>query len=69
MRGRLIGATVFITTEAAIHWIGNTYPEQPPKRYSCSIWRHVLNDSRQFEIRKSQADNERTAVWYRSKVS
>ncbi|WP_349735980.1 OST-HTH/LOTUS domain-containing protein [Pseudomonas jessenii] len=55
--------------EAAIRWIGGTYPEQAPKRYGCSSWRHVLHESQQFEIRKSQADNERTAVWYRSKVS
>ncbi|WP_025809361.1 OST-HTH/LOTUS domain-containing protein [Pseudomonas chlororaphis] len=55
--------------EAAIRWIGGTYPEQTPKRYGCSSWRHVLHESRQFEIRKSQVDNERTAVWYRSKVS
>ena len=55
--------------EAAILWIGGTYPEQTPKRYGCSSWRHALHESRQFEIRKSQADNERTAVWYRSKVS
>lgn len=55
--------------EAAIRWIGNAYPEQTPKRYSCSSWRHVLHESRQFEIRKIQADNERTTVWYRSKVS
>ncbi|AZC56839.1 hypothetical protein C4K34_2674 [Pseudomonas chlororaphis subsp. piscium] len=55
--------------EAAIRWIGGTYTEQTPKRYGCSSWRHVLHESRQFEIRKSQVDNERTAVWYRSKVS
>ncbi|KDO02101.2 OST-HTH/LOTUS domain-containing protein [Pseudomonas donghuensis] len=55
--------------EAAICWIGDTYPEQTPKRYGCKSWRHALYESRQFEIRKSQADNEPTAVWYRSKVS
>jgi hypothetical protein len=55
--------------EAAIRWIGSTYPEQTPKRYGCSSWRHILHESRQFEIRKSQADNELMAVWYRSKVS
>lgn len=55
--------------EAAIRWIGGTYPEQTPKRYGCSDWKHALHESQQFEIRKSQADNERTAVWYRSKVS
>ncbi|CAM3995231.1 OST-HTH/LOTUS domain-containing protein [Pseudomonas wadenswilerensis] len=55
--------------EAAIRWIGGTYPEQMPKRYGCSSWRHALHESRQFEIRKSQADNKPTAVWYRSKIS
>ncbi|MGY4663742.1 hypothetical protein ACVWZ9_004536 [Pseudomonas chlororaphis] len=55
--------------EAAIRWIGRTYPEQTPKRYGCSSWRHVLHESRQFEIRKFQADNKGTVVWYRSKVS
>lgn len=55
--------------EAAIRWIGSTYPEQTPKRYGCSSWRHVLHDSQQFEIRKSQVDNGRTAVWYRCMVS
>jgi hypothetical protein len=55
--------------EAAVRWIGNTYPEQTPKRYGCSSWRQALCESRQFEIRKSQAENKPTAVWYRSKVS
>ena len=55
--------------EAAIRWMGSAYPEQTPKRYGCSRWRHALHESRQFEIRKSKADNERTAVWYRSKAS
>ncbi|WP_223435005.1 MULTISPECIES: OST-HTH/LOTUS domain-containing protein [unclassified Pseudomonas] len=55
--------------EASIRWIGGTYPEQTPKRYGCSSLRHVLHESMQFEIRKFQADNERTTVWYRSKVS
>ncbi|MHC8362664.1 OST-HTH/LOTUS domain-containing protein [Pseudomonas sp. LS2P72] len=55
--------------EAAIRWMGSAYPEQTPKRYGCSRWRHALHESRQFEIRKSKADNERTAVWYRSKAT
>lgn len=52
----------------AIHWIANTYPEQTPKRYGCGSWRHVIHESQQFEIRKqSQADNDTTVVWYRSR--
>lgn len=55
--------------EASIRWIAGTYPEQTPKRYGCNSWRHVLHESRQFEIRKSQADNQRAVIWYRCKVS
>lgn len=54
--------------ETAIRWIGDNYPKHTPKRYGCSSWRHVLHESRQFEIRKAQADEQRTAVWYRSKA-
>lgn len=54
---------------AAIRWIGSTDPEQKPKRYGCSSWRHVLHESQQFEIRKSQAGDEHTVVWYRSKAN
>ena len=55
--------------EAAIRWIGITYPEQTPKRYGCSSWRHVLHESKQFEIRKTQAEYRLTTVWYRSKTN
>ncbi|WP_063913926.1 OST-HTH/LOTUS domain-containing protein [Pseudomonas sp. p21] len=55
--------------EAAIRWMSDANPEQTPKRYSCNSWNQVLHESRQFEIRKSHADSERTTVWYRSKVS
>ncbi|MCL8329456.1 MULTISPECIES: OST-HTH/LOTUS domain-containing protein [Pseudomonas] len=54
---------------AAIRWIGSTDSEQTPKRYGCSSWRHVLHESQQFEIRKSQAGDEHTVVWYRSKAN
>ncbi|MNM50695.1 hypothetical protein D3C81_617440 [compost metagenome] len=64
-----LAETGWTRLEAAIRWINDAYPEQTPKRYGCNSWRHVLHESRQFEIRKSQADNEQTTVWYRSKVS
>lgn len=54
--------------EAAISWIGHTYPKQTPKQYGCSSWGQVLHESRGFEIRKDRADGQRTVVWYRRKV-
>jgi len=54
--------------EAAIRWIGNLYPKETPKRYGCSSWRQVLRESRQFEVRKVQAERKRTAILYRSKA-
>lgn len=52
--------------DAAIAWVARTYPEQTPKRYGCGSWRHVIHESKQFEIRKQiQPENGRTVVWYR----
>lgn len=54
---------------AAIAWIGSRAPEQIPKRYGCGSWRHVIHESRQFEIRKQgQSENGGTVVWYRSRL-
>lgn len=54
---------------AAIAWIGLRAPEQIPKRYGCGSWRHVIHESRQFEIRKQgQSENGGTVVWYRSRL-
>lgn len=53
----------------AIHWVAKTYPEQPPKRYGCGSWRHVIHESQQFEIRKQSQDCDGlTVVWYRSRL-
>jgi hypothetical protein len=43
-------AAVFITIEATIHWIGNTYPEQTPKQPQ-------LHQLEACPKRKSQANN------------
>lgn len=49
--------------------IAKIYPEQTPIRYGCGSWRHVIHESKQFEIPKqSQADNGTTVVWYRSRL-
>lgn len=53
----------------AISWIAKTYPDQTPKRYGCSSWRHVIHQSQQFEIRKQhQAEGGPSLVLYRSRT-
>lgn len=52
----------------AIAYIGKREAEQTPKKYGCSSWRHVLHESKQFEIRKVQVAPEMpTETWYRSR--
>ncbi|MBS1131997.1 MAG: hypothetical protein H6R16_2999 [Proteobacteria bacterium] len=50
---------------AAIGRIRQRAPSQTPKRYGCGSWRHVIHESRQFEIRK-QTTQAGTVVSYRS---
>lgn len=50
---------------AAIERIRQRAPSQTPKRYGCGSWRHVIHESRQFEIRK-QTTQAGTVVSYRS---
>jgi hypothetical protein len=51
----------------ATAWIRAEHPDQKPQRYGCGSWRHVIHESRQFEIRKT-LDKEQGCgeVWYRS---
>jgi OST-HTH/LOTUS domain len=52
----------------AIAYIGMREAEQTPKKYGCSSWRHVLHESKQFELRKVQvAPDLPTETWYRSR--
>lgn len=52
----------------AIAYIGMREAEQTPKKYGCSSWRQVLHESKQFEIRKTQAAlGQPTETWYRSR--
>lgn len=51
----------------ATAWIRAEHPDQKPQRYGCGSWRHVIHESRQFEIRRT-LDKEQGCgeVWYRS---
>lgn len=52
----------------AIATIKASHPDQSPKKYGCSSWRHVIHESKLFEIRKAPtAALENVHVWYRSR--
>jgi hypothetical protein len=53
----------------AINHLRETAPEQTPRKYGCSSWRHLLHESRQFVVRKSQpAAGLPTETRYRSRL-
>lgn len=52
----------------ATAWIRAQYPKQQPQRYGCGSWRHVIHESRQFEIRRTVNTEQGCGeVWYRSR--
>lgn len=54
------------TVEEAGRWIAERYPEQQPAKYGCSSWRHVVHESRFFELRYFEVGGRRVAR-YREK--
>jgi hypothetical protein len=50
----------------AIAFITAHHGDQTPKRYGCSSWRHVVHESKLFEIRRDKSiDAAPGATWYR----
>jgi hypothetical protein len=42
--------------EDAVRWLSANHPDEKPGKYGCSTWRHLLHESRLFEIQKATAD-------------
>lgn len=42
--------------EEAVRWLALKCPDETPGKYGCSSWRHLLHESRLFEIQKATAD-------------
>lgn len=52
----------------ATAWIREQHPDQQPQRYGCGSWRHVIHESRLFEIRRAiNTEQGCGEVWYRSR--
>lgn len=42
-------------------WIAERYPEQQPKKYGCSSWRQIVQETRFFELRYFEVGERRVA--------
>lgn len=54
----------------AVRWMASKYPDKKPEQYGCSRWRHLLHESRLFEIRRMPSNGSGGAeAFFRSRVA
>lgn len=53
--------------DTAILWMSEHYPEQTPQKYGCVRWRHVIHESRQFDLRNFKHNGQQGA-WFRERL-
>lgn len=58
----------WVNLDTAAHWVAEHQPEQTPKRYGCSRWRHVIHESGQFELRRFTHHGQ-FGTWYRQRAN
>lgn len=58
----------WVNLETAVRWISEHQPEQTPKKYGCTRWRHVIHESGLFELRRF-THNGQFGAWLRERVS
>jgi len=56
----------WVNLDAAARWVSENQPEQTPKKYRCSSWRHVIHESGQFELRRF-THNGQFGAWFRER--
>ncbi|WP_081283983.1 OST-HTH/LOTUS domain-containing protein [Stenotrophomonas maltophilia] len=56
----------WVNLDTAVRWVAEHQPEQTPKKYGCARWRHVIHESRQFELRHF-AHNGQLGAWFRER--
>lgn len=54
----------WVNLDAAARWVSEHQPEQTPQKYGCSRWRHVIHESKQFELRRF-THNGVFGAWFR----
>ena len=63
---KLRGTDGWTRLEDAIFLIGRQCPEQKPRKYGCESWRHVLHESRLFDVTRRAESGAGRSTWYRS---
>lgn len=56
----------WVNLDAAARWVSEHQPEQTPQKYGCSRWRHVIHESKQFELRRF-THNGMFGAWFRER--
>ncbi len=51
----------------SINWIRVNAPTQIPSRYRCGSYRHVLHESKSFDVERRLDTGGRVEVWYRAR--
>ena len=64
MAYRELAVDGWVNLGAATRWVSEHQPEQTPQRYGCSRWRHVIHESKQFELRRF-THNGVFGIWFR----
>lgn len=54
----------WVEIQTAARWVAENQPEQTPQKYGCCRWRHVIHESRQFELRRF-THNGQAGTWFR----
>ncbi|MBM2295000.1 exonuclease [Sulfitobacter pseudonitzschiae] len=54
----------WVPVNTATNWIEEHYPEEQPGAYGCKSWRHVIHESKHFDLQVCKVDGRREA-WYR----
>ena len=52
----------------AIAWIQTHAPTQTPSRYRCSSYRHAIHESKVFDVKREQSQQDTAAFLYRLKA-
>ncbi|HDS1555495.1 TPA: OST-HTH/LOTUS domain-containing protein [Stenotrophomonas maltophilia] len=57
----------WVSLDTAVRWVAEHHPEQTPKKYGCARWRHVIHESRQFELRHF-VHHGQLGAWFRERA-
>ncbi|WP_303637077.1 OST-HTH/LOTUS domain-containing protein [Stenotrophomonas tuberculopleuritidis] len=58
----------WLNLDTAVRWVSEHHPEQTPKKYGCARWRHVIHESKQFDLRHF-THNGQFGAWLRERVN